>query len=271
VDKTLPRINNTINFVKAIACVAVVLIHCRFPGAVGALIRTLARFAVPFFTVISGFYLTKSNSETASVLSLKRKTKHMLKLIIGAELFAFIVLVAGDLILNHSLNSTLFVYSDPSRWIKFIWDNTPLTYTHFWYLYALLYCYVTALLIVKIKNKLGGGKQLAIVASVLFVLFYGMSVMSNLALPVQFKFSIGREDNISAIYNLFILRSMPFFLLGIVLRIYDEEIRKSNLLSKKNILMCILAGGLLSIVERFVFGDIQIFVGTTLMVVAIFY
>jgi hypothetical protein len=129
---------------------------------------------------------------------------------------------------------------------------------------------VTALLIVKIKNKLGGGKQLAIVASVLFVLFYGMSVMSNLALPVQFKFSIGREDNISAIYNLFILRSMPFFLLGIVLRIYDEEIRKSNLLSKKNILMCILAGGLLSIVERFVFGDIQIFVGTTLMVVAIF-
>ena len=46
----------------------------------------------------------------------------------------------------------------------------------------------------------------------------------QVAARLKSKFSIGREDNISAIYNLFVFRSIPFFLLGIVMGIYEKEI-----------------------------------------------
>ena len=88
--KIYKKTNNSIDFFKAIACIGVVLIHCRFPGVVGILIRTIARFAVPFFTMISGFYLISSDTEIVDTTRLKEKIKHILKLIAGAEVFAFI-------------------------------------------------------------------------------------------------------------------------------------------------------------------------------------
>lgn len=97
-----------------------------------------------------------------------------------------------------------------------------------------------------------------------------MSAISNLGLPFDFKISIGREDNISALYNLFVFRSGPFFLIGIAMRIYEQKIKNSKLLSKRNLMICMMVGGLLSILERLILGDIQIFIGTGLMVLAIF-
>ena len=88
--------------------------------------------------------------------------------------------------------------------------------------------------------------------------------------PFDFKISIGREDNISALYNLFVFRSLPFFLIGITMRIYEQKIKDNELLSKRNLMICIMVGGLLSISERLILGDIQIFIGTNLMVLAIF-
>lgn len=160
-------------------------------------------------------------------------------------------------------------YTDVARWIKFVWDNTPLSYTHFWYLYALLYCYVAAFFVGKVKDRVGG-RAVIISAVVLFGIFYSMSAVSNMGLPLDFKISVGREDNISALYNLFLFRSVPFFLIGIAMRIYEQKFKNCELLSKRNIMIIMMIGGLLSIVERLILGDIQIFIGTSLMVVAIF-
>lgn len=262
--------NNTIDFFKAMACIGVVLIHCRFPGAFGALMRTIARFAVPFFTMISGFYLLNNEVERVDTVRLKRKIKHMLKLIVGAELFAFTFFVFGDLISKHTLNFVILKYTDVARWIKLVWDNTPLSYTHFWYLYALLYCYIAVLFMKKVKIRMGGGKTVIISAVVLFGAFYSMSAISNTDLPFHFMISIGREDNISALYNLFLFRSEPFFLIGIAIRIYEQKIKNSELLSKRNLMICMIVGVLLSILERLILGDVQIFIGTSLMVLTIF-
>ena len=143
--KMYKKTNNTIDFFKALACISVVLIHCRFPGVAGVLVRTIARFAVPFFTMISGFYLISSEAEMVDAIRLKGKIKHMIKLIAGAELFAFIFFAFGDIISKHTLDFVILKYTDVAKWIKFVWDNTPLSYTQFWYLYALLYCYVATL------------------------------------------------------------------------------------------------------------------------------
>lgn len=159
-EKINKKTNNSIDFFKAIACVGVVLIHCRFPGAAGVLVRTIARFAVPFFTMISGFYLISSEIEMVDTIRLKRKIIHMLKLIAGAELFAFIFFAFGDIISKHTLDFVILKYTDVARWVKLVWDNTPLSYTHFWYLYALLYCYVATLFMKRVRNRIGGAKRL---------------------------------------------------------------------------------------------------------------
>ena len=51
----------SIDCMKGISCLAVVLIHYNFPGDLGIAIKTLSRFAVPVFFAISGFFLVSPN------------------------------------------------------------------------------------------------------------------------------------------------------------------------------------------------------------------
>ncbi len=49
---TLPKKamrNRALNFLKGIGCIAVVLIHVKFPGTLGGILTNLAQFAVPVF------------------------------------------------------------------------------------------------------------------------------------------------------------------------------------------------------------------------------
>lgn len=48
--------NITVDFARAVASIFVILIHCRFPGALGDYIAAIARFAVPFFALVTGYY-----------------------------------------------------------------------------------------------------------------------------------------------------------------------------------------------------------------------
>ena len=49
--------NECLNFFKGIACILVVSLHVRFPvEAVDGVIQCIARFAVPLFFMISGYY-----------------------------------------------------------------------------------------------------------------------------------------------------------------------------------------------------------------------
>jgi surface polysaccharide O-acyltransferase-like enzyme len=52
--------NNTLNFIKTIACAMVVFIHIKFPYEYGYYVNTLARFGVPFFFMISGYFSFKN-------------------------------------------------------------------------------------------------------------------------------------------------------------------------------------------------------------------
>lgn len=50
------RRNHALDFVKGVACIAVVFMHCEFPGRLGTLVQCLVRFAVPFFFMVSGYF-----------------------------------------------------------------------------------------------------------------------------------------------------------------------------------------------------------------------
>ena len=51
-----PARNGIVSAYKLIAACAVVFIHFPFPGAFGKWVDCLARFAVPLFFAISGYY-----------------------------------------------------------------------------------------------------------------------------------------------------------------------------------------------------------------------
>lgn len=55
--------NSTLNALKGIACFSVIMLHCAFPGMVGKIIYGIARFAVPMFFAISGYYVYSCNSK----------------------------------------------------------------------------------------------------------------------------------------------------------------------------------------------------------------
>ena len=69
--------NYCLDFLKGIACVFVVFMHCEFPGIMGTAVQAISRFCVPFFFMVSGYYCYKP-------------------LIIKFSIFEFLPVVNGD-------------------------------------------------------------------------------------------------------------------------------------------------------------------------------
>ena len=48
--------NYCLDFIKGIACIFVVFMHCEFPGILGTAVQAISRFCVPFFFMVSGYF-----------------------------------------------------------------------------------------------------------------------------------------------------------------------------------------------------------------------
>ncbi|MDE6844907.1 MAG: acyltransferase family protein [Lachnospiraceae bacterium] len=77
--------NVSLNILKGVACICVVWIHCPFPGTAGKVITGFARFAVPLFFAISGYFVYDKEPE-----KIYCKIKHIAKILIVTEGFYFI-------------------------------------------------------------------------------------------------------------------------------------------------------------------------------------
>ena len=70
------------NQLKMLSVTAIFLIHCKFPGWAGEIIRGVASFGVPVFFMIAGFY-----SYRISRSKIRKRAGHLFQLIVGANLF----------------------------------------------------------------------------------------------------------------------------------------------------------------------------------------
>lgn len=80
---------DSLDCVKGVACIFVILIHCTFPGVFGETLRSIARFAVPLFFTITGYFLLDSNGNVTKVRVL-RKMGHIVKITILTDVFYMI-------------------------------------------------------------------------------------------------------------------------------------------------------------------------------------
>lgn len=80
---------DSLNCAKGIACVFVILIHCTFPGIVGEMLRAIARFAVPLFFTVTGYFLLDLYGKVTRARIL-RKMGRIVKITILADAFYMI-------------------------------------------------------------------------------------------------------------------------------------------------------------------------------------
>ena len=88
--------NQNIDFFKGIACILIVFIHVPFPSFFGNyIIKPIARFTVPFFFMVSGYFLYHSNYTVVS----KNMPKKIKRILLFA-IISFVVYFIWALILN---------------------------------------------------------------------------------------------------------------------------------------------------------------------------
>lgn len=225
--------NYCMDFLKGIACIFVVFIHVKFPGDFGQAVQAVARFAVPFFFMVSGYYCYRKDYQ--GVKGGGKKIWHILKITFFAYLFYIVVALLDNWLLgagnsfNYSIKHVVWVaiFSQPS--------NVP---GQLWFLFALLNVYIIYFFVDLFKAR-----KIAYVAG--FIMFLILIVMA------QGLWLLGYKIDPQFYRNGFI-EGFAFFMLGYFLRDKKDKLNISN----KSLLTIIIISAILSIVERFVCGRV---------------
>lgn len=237
--------NTSIELLRGICSVLVVLLHCPFPGEVGRYVTGLARFAVPFFLMVSGYFACRKDAAQYAV----RKTKETL------------CIVAVLTVLYGALNSARSLYSSGSAiaWLLpycnwqsimelLVFNRAAFICSIMWYMLTLVYIY----LLYALAAKTGATKYWIWLTPLL--LAANLWISEYLGCPWYY---VGN----------FILMGIPFFVLGYHLRqVKAERINLPTWIWGVGI----AAGALLTIVEVNRNPDAYCYIGTLIMVVCAF-
>lgn len=125
--------NSCIDFLKGIACIVVIFLHCPFPTWIGEAIIYGMRFSVPIFFMVSGYF-----SYFKDVEWIKRKIKSIFKITIGTELFYGIWTFIRECLINKGSPHSILNFGNP---VKILLCGTFFNGT-LWYLYAIFWTWV---------------------------------------------------------------------------------------------------------------------------------
>ena len=227
--------NDCLNVWKGIAAFAVVLIHCTLPGVPGEIIKGIARFAVPLFFLISGYFAYGREDAV-----LRRREIHILRLYMGAV--AVYYLWAA---IRYFLSQRTFaqmgaeLFPDGGRTVSdLLFFNRTAMAPHLWFMGTLVYCYLFYRLLAR--------KRLEERA---YLLIPVLLAATGIAVPVRWIRS-------------FWLTGFPFFLWGSWFACREKQ---GRLQLHRGAGMALVAGGmLLSSVECLWSGYDELYVGSIL-------
>ena len=243
--------NYCLDFMKGIACLFVVWMHCEFPGRTGVIVQAISRFCVPFFFMVSG-YFSSNVSKTATNergLIINKKVIHIFKITLWASLFYLVWAITRHLVwCDKDLSVSV---RQATIWLVF---NQPVIIGgHLWFLFALLYDYilVSAFDGKRIHNKqyLFGGVSLVL----LFVLGQGLHLL-GVRIP-------------NFIYRNWLIEGLAFFMLGRWIKDKKDSVSISN----TALIVIIAVSTFLCLVERYYMGrDFGVNICTLPQVAALF-
>ena len=203
--------NNTLEIIKLFASYMVVLIHFYFQDGIGSYMDAWARFAVPLFFTVSGFY-----SYQISLNKIKKRIKNIVCLTAFSTLLYTIFNVARLIVSNDTIEILSYFerYLNRDVLVRLLIFNIPLSSEHLWFLFALIYVYAIYYLITKHKIS-----ETFMVATSVFLLLVHIGLG-------EFALAIGVDLPAFVVRN-FIFMGIPFFYLGIVAKKYEQKIVKT--------------------------------------------
>lgn len=191
--------NKAIDQIKAVAAVSVVFIHARFPGQLGAIINAFAKFAVPFFFIVSGYFL-QSSADDDVLSKIPKKICHISMILswgLGINCIRIIVQYSGK---TTSIVAWLKTSVFTARHLaELLVLNNSAFGGVLWFLYALIYCYVLYAIAIKFKIV-----KLLQLTGFMFLLIY------------LIKTKIPTFSFIPTVR--FLMIGLPFFSMGFLLR-----------------------------------------------------
>lgn len=244
--------NYCLDFMKGIACIFVVWMHCEFPGKTGVIVQAISRFCVPFFFMVSGYYSGNMSGTVMAVgnrVVINKKVKHILKITLWASLFYLVWAIVRNLIW-HDKNLSISL-GQVVTWIVF---NKPFIIGgHIGFLFALLYDYILVSLFdgkrVHDKQFLFGAVSLVL----LFVLGQGVH-LAGVYIP-------------NHIYRNWFVEGFAFFMLGRWVNEYKDKVHISNTV----LVFVVVLSSFLCLVERKIMGrDFGVNICTLPQVFALF-
>ncbi len=223
--ETVKQYNPCLDFVKGLACICVVFMHCEFPGKAGVIVQAISRFSVPFFFMVSGYFSFFPGKYDSTII--RRKTSHITRIVLWASLFY--VLFAFVL-------KSAYVVTRYEMWAFGVFNQPFIIVGQLWFLFALLYDYFAFGIIWK-ADKI---KWFYLISALLIVVYICMAQGAHLCgIQVQDMY-----------YRNWLLEGLPFFFAGHWIHANQDKIS----LSDKMLILVILVSTLLCLVERKIMG-----------------
>lgn len=248
--------NQPIECCRLAASILVVFIHCHFPGNLGSVCNCLARIAVPFFFIVSGYFAWGIGPE-----KICRRAREIAKLTI----VAFAAALTGDMVIEVFLEGApLFPWILDKISIKaltawFVVNASLVAGGHFWYLSSILACYAVMYVYVRWHRDGLDYGPLYLLGSVLLALQFVLGSFA-MASGMEIPFFMYRNA---------VLLGLPLFSLGLFIREHHTRIRDTFALNNRKLLALLALGAVMSLLQWFSFGVVELPVGTLLEVVAL--
>lgn len=242
--------NMTLEMFKLFASYMVIFIHVSFGGKAGVVMNVLARFAVPLFFLISGFFSYHIEPER-----IKKRIKNILSFFILASVCYTLFNIAVLLLEGnaHEVFPYFSRYLNISTLINIFVYNTPVYSEHLWFLLALIYVYFIFYFITVFRFN---EKAMFFISFSLLCLhiFLGEGLsLFGIVVPIP-------------IVRNFALMGIPFFALGLFAKKHENKLRS---IPNFVIVVMVAAGIFESLFSRYFFGANEIYIGSLLVLFAI--
>ncbi|MDO4169024.1 MAG: acyltransferase [Lachnospiraceae bacterium] len=258
--------NRFLYFLEGIACISVIFIHCMFPSWLGVLVCGLARFAVPMFFMVSGYYLNQSEMEKNQVRKKAKKKFFRIGRVLVVAVIFYTFWTSFRMYLSEG---SIFDFIDKlvrprQLFATLVLNDFTILGGHLWFLAALLYCYLIYYAMgSKIQNH---------------VVYLSIPLLLGVHVLARFLCSLFGIERILGIpiyiwFRNWLFMALPFFVMGDWIRCYKKRILRW--FQKKQLMILFLTGVLLSIIEtlliyRLTGDDRELYLGTFLMVFSMF-
>lgn len=242
--------NQTLEAWKLVAAVFVVFLHAPFPEGFGSFISCLARFAVPLFFAISGWFSYRvEGNRLAKRLVHLWKLEGLGVLIYGGYRFLIALYLGWGW--QGGWQAVTFPKEKLLRWLVL---NVDPYAGHLWYLSAAAMCYLVLLGHGKLGRK--SYRPLYVLAAMLLAAHFAMG---------EFAWFTGIWVDYR-VYRSGIFLGLPMFLMGMCLREHREQLRR---LLRGRELWFLLGGVGVSLLEWLTLGGAELYLGTVLAVAAL--